>query len=150
KSSSSLILVLYQDYGEDEASTFVGNIQSITSAWCLVHGFSIGLDDCLLSSKKSMGATDAIKSALTEAYIKAQGIQETTSNPGIREVRVTAALSQASSVGMRIAKDGMDKSNRFLSTVNSGAKGDYFNIAQIMGLLGQQNLDIGRVPFCLN
>ena len=100
-------------------------MQFLGNAWLLVHGFSVGLEDCMVTSKQSVLA---IKDKLTECYTKAEGIEETTQNQGIREVRVTAALSQAKDIGMKIAKDAMKDDNNFLVTVVSGAKGDYFNI----------------------
>jgi DNA-directed RNA polymerase beta' subunit len=51
---------------------------------------------------------------------------------------------------MRIAKEGLHPKNNFLSTVHSGSKGDFFNIAQIAGLLGQQNFRGRRVSNLLN
>jgi DNA-directed RNA polymerase beta' subunit len=51
---------------------------------------------------------------------------------------------------MRIAKEGLHPKNNFLSTVNSGSKGDFFNIAQIAGLLGQQNFRGRRIEKLLN
>ena len=42
------------------------------------------------------------------------------------------------------------KDNNFLSTVTSGSKGDFFNIAQITGLLGQQNFSGARIEPSLN
>ena len=41
------------------------------------------------------------------------------------------ALNKAKDIGLKIAKDALDKNNNFLSTVNSGSKGDFFNITQI-------------------
>ena len=79
-----------------------------------------------------------------------EGIKTTTSHPGIREVRITSALSKAKDIGLKIAKDSLDPNNNFLSTVKSGSKGDWFNIAQITGLLGQQNLLGQRVNPVLN
>jgi DNA-directed RNA polymerase beta' subunit len=146
-SHKSLILILHKEYGSKVAANFVDNIQFIVNNWLLISGFSVGLEDCMITSEESVMT---IKDTLTQCYIKAQGIEETTYNPGIREVRVTAALSQAKDVGMRIARDAMSKSNNFLSTVRSGAKGDFFNIAQLTGLLGQQNLFGCRVVPVLN
>jgi DNA-directed RNA polymerase beta' subunit len=146
-SFDSLILILHKEYGVKVVSNFIDNIQFITNNWLLVHGFSIGLEDCMITSEQSVLA---IKDTIIQCYTKAQGIEENTQNPGIREVRITAALSQAKDIGMRIAKDAMRKDNNFLSTVNSGAKGDFFNIAQLTGLLGQQNLDGKRVAPTLN
>ena len=59
-------------------------------------------------------------------------------------------MSKAKDIGLRIAKESLNKDNNFLSTVISGSKGDFFNIAQITGLLGQQNLKGQRVPLFLN
>ena len=46
-------------------------------------------------------------------------------------------------------KSSLSRDNNFLSTVKSGSKGAVFNIAQITGLLGQQNLKGQRVPLSL-
>ena len=146
-SNESLILILYKEYGVEITSNFIDNIQFITNAWLMFHGFSIGLEDCMITSEESVLA---IEDTLVQCYTKAMGIEETTYNPGIREVRVTAALSQAKDIGMRIAKDAMSPTNNFLVTVRSGAKGDFFNIAQLTGLLGQQNLEGKRVTPSLN
>ena len=51
---------------------------------------------------------------------------------------------------MKLAKDALADDNNFISTVTSGSKGDYFNIAQIAGLLGQQNFSGGRIKPALN
>jgi DNA-directed RNA polymerase beta' subunit len=138
----SIIQLLNKEYGTQITAKFIDNMQFIGNAWLMVHGFSVGLEDCMITSRDSVMA---IKDKLTECYTKAEGIEETTRNPGIREIRVTAALSQAKDIGMKIAKDAMRPDNNFRVTVEAGAKGDYFNIAQITGLLGQQNLEGKRV-----
>ena len=51
---------------------------------------------------------------------------------------------------MRIAKEALADDNNFVATVTSGSKGDYFNIAQITGLLGQQNFTGQRIQPTLN
>ena len=143
----SIIQIMNKEYGAFETCRFIDNTQFIANAWLTIHSFSIGLDDCMITSEKSVLA---IKNTLTQCYTKAQGIEESTQNEGIREVRVTGALSQAKDIGMKIAKDSMNPKNNFLVTVGSGAKGDYFNIAQLTGLLGQQNLEGKRVTPVLN
>lgn len=141
-SHGSIIQILNKEYGPEITANFIDNMQFIGNEWLMVHGFSVGLEDCMITSEASVLA---IKDKLAECYTKAEGIEETTQNPGIREIRVTAALSAAKDIGMRIAKDAMSSTNNFLVTVTSEAKGDYFNIAQITGLLGQQNLEGKRV-----
>jgi DNA-directed RNA polymerase beta' subunit len=146
-SHNSLIQVLHKEYGSEIAANFVDNIQFITNAWLMINSFSVGLEDCMITSPDKVST---IKDTLVQYYTKAQGIEESTQNPGIREVRVTATLSQAKDIGMRIAKDAMSEDNNFLDTVGSGSKGDFFNIAQVTGVLGQQNLLGQRVKPVMN
>jgi DNA-directed RNA polymerase beta' subunit len=144
---NSLIQVIHKEYGSNEAMKFIDCIQFVTNKWLLHKVFSIGLGDCLITDeKKSREITDVIK----KCYIEAEGIKNTTSNKSIRELRVNAALNKAKDIGLRIAKETFTKKNNFLCTVNSGSKGDFFNIAQITGLLGQQNLKGKRIPLFLN
>lgn len=144
---NSLIQILNKEYGIEHVTLFIDNIHFLGNAWLMIHGFSIGLQDCMITSEKSK---NAINDTLTQYYTKAEGIENTTQNNGIKEVRVTATLSQAKDVGMKIAKEAMRSDNNFLVTVTSGSKGDFFNIAQITGLLGQQNLEGKRVAARLN
>ena len=144
---NSLIQIIHKEYGPDITATFIDSVQFITNNWLLIDGFSIGIGDCLVQDpKKSEEISDVIKKCLIEA----ETIKNTTSHAGIREVRIIAALSKAKDIGLRIAKDSLDQNNNFLSTVKSGSKGDYFNVAQITGLLGQQNLLGQRVNPVLN
>ena len=143
-SHNSLIQVIYKDYGKDASIEFINNVQFISNAWLLYHGFSVGIADCIATK------SDEINSVVTRCFVEAKGVEETTTNPHIREVKINAALSRARDNGMRIAKEALSDNNNFISTVTSGSKGDYFNIAQITGLLGQQNFSGQRIQPCLN
>lgn len=144
---NSLIQVIHKEYGEDITATFIDNIQFITNAWLLIASFSIGLGDCLVQGKKQV---EEIEDVIQKCYIEAESIKNTTSHLGVREIRITSALSKAKDIGLRIAKESLSVDNNFLSTVKSKSKGDFFNIAQITGLLGQQNLLGQRVKPLLN
>ena len=139
-SHGSLIQILYKEYSADVAVEFINNVQFIAYAWLLVFGFSIGIDDCVATK------TSEIDHVVTKSFVEAQGVEETTTNPLIREVKVAATLSKARDNGMKIAKEALDLDNNFVSTVTSGSKGDFFNIAQITGVLGQQNFSGARIP----
>jgi DNA-directed RNA polymerase beta' subunit len=145
--ATSLIQVINKEYGPDAAASFIDGVQFVSNNWILLTGFSIGIEDCLVQGEEQK---EKIADVIQKCYIEAEGIKSTTSHPGIREVRITAALSKAKDIGLKIAKDALQEDNNFLSTVKSGAKGDWFNIAQITGLLGQQNLMGKRVSPSLN
>ena len=136
--------ILYKEYNADVAMDLLNNIQFIGSAYLLVRGFSIGIVDCI--PKK----TNLIQDTISKAYVQAKQISETIQHPKIREGRINNTLSKAKDVGMKIAKESMDPDNGFIATVTSGSKGDYFNIAQISGVIGQNELEGGRIKPTLN
>jgi DNA-directed RNA polymerase beta' subunit len=146
-SYNSIIHILYKEYGPDEASEFIDLIQFVTNEWLLIDGFSVGIEDCMVHGENQ---TKEIKYVIEKCFIEAEGIKNTTSHPGIREIKITGALSKAKDIGFKIAKDALNPSNNFLSTVKCGSKGDYFNLAQITSLLAQQNLQGHRVEQVLN
>ena len=141
---NSIQRLLLKEYGEDTAFNFINNIQFITRGWLLYHGFSVSISDCIATK------TEQINQVINRCFIEASGVENTTKDPRIKEIKVNAALSKARDNGMKLAKDALSENNNFVSTVTSGSKGDYFNIAQITGLLGQQNFSGKRIKPCLN
>ena len=143
-SSKSIIQYLYKEYSQDVVCDFINNVQFISTQYNLYYSFSVGIGDCIASKEDEIG--DSVKKCLLEA----EEIEKITINPSIREIRINAALNKAGDIGKRIAKNALKDNNSFNDTVLSGAKGDYFNIAQITGLLGQQNINGNRIPRHLN
>jgi len=138
-SVKSILAFLFRNYGETRAMEFLNQVQFMAMEYLLYHGFSIGIDDCKVTKR------DEIQANISQAFLKAKSIEEHTKDPKIREIYVLYALSNARDTGMAIAQKALSSDNNFLASVQSGAKGDYFNIAQITGLLGQQNLNGERI-----
>lgn len=143
----SLINIINKEYGADEALYFIDCIQFASNQWLLIHSFTVGFGDCLVTDNQKQLE---IKQVIQKSFMECEGIKHTTNHPVVREIRINAALNKAKDVGLRIAKESLKDDNNFLSTVLSGSKGDFFNIAQITGLLGQQNLKGQRVGLQLN
>jgi DNA-directed RNA polymerase beta' subunit len=140
----SIIRLLEKEYSKEVSVDFINNVQFVANEWMCWHGFSIGISDCIATKKKE------IDRIVTKSFVEAEYIESTVADPFIREAKINMALSKAKDVGMRIAKDAFSMDNNFISTITSGSKGDFFNIAQITGLLGQQNLLGKRVQPSLN
>jgi DNA-directed RNA polymerase beta' subunit len=141
---STIIHTLYKDYGT--VLKFVDEIQFIVNGWLTHFGFSIGLKDCIPPAELG----DEIKKNVARCFAEATTVNNTVSNVKIRDAKVAFALSKAKDMGMRAAKMSFTKENGFVSTVTSGSKGDYFNVCQITGLLGQQNVSCKRIQPVLN
>jgi DNA-directed RNA polymerase beta' subunit len=148
-SHNSIHQLLYKEYNAETAVYFIDCIQFVTTEFLLVKGFSVGLGDCLIP-EATRGKQQEIEDVIQKCYVEAEGIKKVTTHPNIREIRINATLNKAKDIGLRIAKDALAEDNNFISTVKSGSKGDFFNITQITGLLGQQNLKGKRVPCLLN
>lgn len=140
----SIIIHLNKDYSKKVACEFIDNIQFMAIAYNQVYGFSVGLGDCIATR------TDEIDTEIKKCLIEAEGVEKTTQNAGIREVRIKASLNKARDIGQRIAKEALLPTNNFVSTVTAGSKGDYFNVAQITSLLGQQCVRGERISHMLN
>ena len=143
-SHNCIIQLLYKEYPIDVVYNFINNVQFLATGYLTMHGFSIGMKDCIISKQ------DEIKKAIARCLLEARMVDENTHHPRIKEIKINAALSKARDIGMRIAKNGMSNDNSFIKTVTSGSKGNFFNIAQIAGLLGQQNIYGQRIKPIFN
>jgi len=139
--SQSLICILYKYYSVQDTLDFVNNVQFLANEYLLYHGFSIGIGDCITDVRK----TGKIDDIIMKCFVEADEYNSSIKNSMVREAKINLALSKAKDIGMRIAKESLKEENNFIKTVVSGSKGDYFNIAQIMGLVGQQNIGGTRI-----
>jgi DNA-directed RNA polymerase II subunit RPB1 len=143
-SHNSIIQALFNQYGVDVSASFVNNIQFIVTAWLVHRGFTIGIKDCIPKNRELI--TETVQKSLLEA----KSISETNQHPKIIEAKINNTFSKAKDVGLRISKESMTRDNGFVCTVTSGSRGDFFNIAQITGILGQTNVGGQRIQPILN
>lgn len=145
---SSIIRLLCLEYGKETAADFIDNIQFLSHAWLELNPFSIGMNDCLVTNSESL---TEIKQSVQKYFVEASVVRRTVASGQVREAKINIALNKAKDLGLRIATESLDPNNKIKDTVTSGSKGDFFNIAQITGLLGQQNLSNARpVPTLTN
>jgi len=143
---SSLIKIIYKDYGENEVSTLIDNIQFVTNKYLVEKGFTINAVDCL----KNQETFKEIKLLTESTFSKAKALKEVTINPLIGEQKILGALNSCTDQSMKKSKDVLAPSNNFKVTEESGSKGSIFNICQITSLLGQQTIDGQRVQGLLH
>lgn len=138
KDLNKIISILYLEYDVETCKSFINNVQFLVCEFLLRTSFTIGIGDCILKKNN-------IKHTVSKALMKAKSIEETINNPNLKEIYIKYSLGGARDIGLSLAKNSLPVENNFISTVTSGAKGDFFNIAQITGLLGQQNFCGGRI-----
>lgn len=146
---NSIIQVLHKEYGKERAALFVDEIQYVTNGWLLVRGFSIGMKDCMIPEAQK-AEEQKIKDVVYSCYMKADRVAESTKHAGIAEIRINAAMAGARDMGLRLARDALPPDNNLLQPILCGSKGSMFNATQVLGSLGQQNVNGGRIPLALN
>ena len=129
---NSLIHVLFKEYGMDRSIDLLNNVQFITNQYLVHRSFSIGIADCISTISHR---NDEIA---YRCFEEINSIASTIAHDRIRELKICAILDKARDMTMKLAKENLSPDNSFVATVTSGSKGEYFNIAQITSMLGQQ------------
>lgn len=153
--SKGLIHSIYNDYGPEEARVFLDNTQQLVCNWLVSSGFSVGISDLIIDQETN----DSLKQIIHDMKVKVYDIiQQVHSGQYVNDTRnnntekferdVNQLLNDATN---KIGKKGLSKiddmNNRMLNMINSGAKGNAINIAQMVGCLGQQNVDGRRIAY---
>ena len=142
--SGCITHILWKDYSPEVACKFLSDMQKLIDYWLPHHGFSMGISDCLATSKK-MVAKELVKmqSKVDTILNKCDGIP----NPK-EEEEINGVLNSAMNVGLKLAKTSMAKGERNALNImrTAGAKGSVVNLSQITSHVGQQNIGGGRIP----
>jgi len=140
-SHQSLIAKLYHDYSPYICEQFINDVQFLGNAFLLYRGFSVGIKDCLIPKESS----EEIQHTIQKHFLQTSLYYDSIKTPHILEMSISNVLNNTRNSCMKIAKDNLSVDNNFLATVTSGSKGDFFNITQIMAMLGQQNFQGQRI-----
>lgn len=135
--SNSLLhhIVFYR--GGAAAVRFLTAAQRLADAFLMLHGFSIGLADIMVSEKTHCEADAVIDTAKTIA-----------THWTLRrwpERMIANCLNQARSVASSRTISALRPNNAFQAMTTSGAKGATLNLQQIATCVGQQEFPGGRV-----
>jgi DNA-directed RNA polymerase beta' subunit len=139
-SSGSLIHHIGKDYGYQAACDFLSFYQILINSWLLHYGHTIGLKDCIPNN------TETIESEINKCFLEASAVMRTEKDIELLEVKIAGKLNKAVTVGQKLAKESLDPTNNLVTIIKSGAKGDFLNITQVTGTVGQQNVSGERIP----
>lgn len=140
RSSGSLSHHIYKDYGCDEASNFVSFLLFFINCWLTRRGYSIGLEDFMPDSYV------VFEESLQKGYLEAIAVSRMEDDPEFREGKLQNVLNNITTVGEKIARKSLKPTNSMVMMVESGSKGNVFNITSITSGVGQQNVEGKRIP----
>lgn len=155
-STGGLVHVLNNDIGSKAAYDFLNNIQVLTNRYMMLRGFSIGYDDIKRTKTLQSTNKNTIKIAKQEVFdfIEQTYNMKTKISKAEFENIIFNKLNKArDDIGSNVMKT-INKYNSFFQMINSGSKGNILNISQILGSVGQQNVQWnkknGRSPLIIN
>ena len=153
--SRGIIPVIFHDYGPFELQRFLDNTQRLICRWLVTAGFSVGISDLVTDDTTGKAMKDTVTAMKAKAYkiiddARRGKLENKTifANSDNFERMLINVLNEASSeTGSIGLKEINDKTNRMINMIKSGAKGKKSNVAQMIALVGQQNIEGKRVGY---
>ena len=150
-----IIHSIYNEYGPEETKVFFDNTQKLICNWLVLNGFSVGISDLIVDEKTNANFQEIINIMKTQVYNIINNIhsltyenKSTKNNSEDFEKKVNDILNEAiKKVGDAGAKQIDENSNRLINMIKSKSKGNTINVSQMIGCLGQQNVDGRRIPY---
>jgi DNA-directed RNA polymerase II subunit RPB1 len=155
-SHRSIIQELHKKYGKLRAAEFITCAPWIINRWLMEHGLSVSLKDMIVietdpnTGKKVNRAERVVNAEMSMIRLKIASIGPKQEDKDLEEQRqrdISAALNVSISIGRNLAKDILkpDNSVRIMGDEGSGTKGSLSQMAQMIGLVGQQFLNNQRL-----
>jgi DNA-directed RNA polymerase beta' subunit len=153
--SKGLVHSIYNEYGPEETRIFFDNTQQLICNWLVLNGFSVGISD-LVVDMDTMTSLDAI---IRNMKVKVYDIVRNVHTSSFKndtmltmnekfERDVNELLNEAIDKAGKVALQKLDdKTNRMINMIKAGSKGNAVNISQMVGCLGQQNVDGKRIGY---
>ena len=126
--SRGLLLAIFREFGRHVTAQVLNSLQLACVAWLTNHGFSIGLADCVSPAPTEIAC-------LKQTWDSAR---ETTSH--INET-VDAFRDKIGN----IIKSKSSPTNNMIKIIEAGSKGNWINLIQINGTVGQQYVNGNRI-----
>ena len=154
--TSGMVHVTYNDFGPDAAGKLINDIQAIITQFNLYTGFSVGTADLIANPKTAAFVKEKIaegRAKVSEILSRVHsGTYENISGMSDGEKLEDNISSAMKEVETKVSEEvigSLDKSNRIVQMVDSGAKGSALNITQMVAALGQQLVEGKRIQYTL-
>jgi DNA-directed RNA polymerase II subunit RPB1 len=153
--SKGIIPVLFHDYGPFEVRRFLDNLQRLVCRWLMSSGFSVGISDLVVDTATQEKLKETIHNMKASAYKKIEDVRKGNlvnnsifQNDDFFEREIINILNNTTKDIGKIGLEQIDeKTNRMINMVKSGSKGKDINVSQMIGCVGQQNVDGKRVAY---
>ena len=140
--------------GPDACKAFLSQTQRVVNTWLLQRGFTVGLGDAIASPETYTKIQTKTEESINNAVkiVENARLNKLDQKPGYSmldtmEYQINDESNKAVNTTGEIVKESLKLSNQLLAMVTSGSKGNNQNIAQMVGCIGQQNVEGKRIPY---
>ena len=145
---------IYNEYGPEETKVFFDNTQQLICNWLVLDGFSVGISDMMVDATQM----EKFKSYISQMKVNVYNVisdvhsgkyenNSTKTNYEDFEKKVNDitnnVIKEVGDVGVKVIDENV---NRLINMIKSKSKGNSVNVSQMIGCLGQQNVDGRRIP----
>lgn len=155
KKQNGFVHTIVNDFGIEEAGFFLWMIQQYTNKFLMSRGMTIGVGDIYPSEDLSKKMDHKISEGIVKIYELIDRIDANLYVPpiglNIEEGFEHMATEILNGITLNVANEAIDLldpvTNNLLimGSTGSGSKGEALNIGQIMGCVGQQNVNRKRI-----
>ena len=150
--SGLLLRRIHQIYGPDKTVIFLGKIYRLGIEILYRLGFTVGISDTDLTKEGNSQIQKIIKKSEKDVEKIIEKFQDgkLESLPGktereTLEVNILMILNKARNDAGNIAAESTSHHTNSMDMLNSGARGNMINVAQMSALIGQQDLRGSRI-----
>ncbi len=149
----SLFYVILRDYGPDEAVRAMNRLARLCARFLGNHGFSVGVFDVFPVQALRDMKEQLVKEANSKCdeIIERFNVGKLEKSPGCNldqtlENSISGVLNKVRSAAGDQCLETLSRNNAPLTMANSGSKGSFINVAQMVAVVGQQIIGGQRVP----
>ena len=146
---NSIIHFIWDKYGPYKTKNFIDDAQRLVLNYLLIRGQSVGLGDTIISKDMKEKLTQIVSNKILASKHQITQFENDNDQTSVEliESSLSSNLDDVQSNIGQILMSYLKSDNFFWSAAkpNSGAKGSLVNIAQMIGVLGQNNVDSLRI-----
>ena len=153
--SAGLIKQIYNAYGMERCGEFLNDTQKLITRWMVDHSFTIGFGDSTIIKEHRLVIKEIINNYLNECFdlikkaqhgVFANDLDDAYKGSNL-EYELGEILSKLTEKIKDYVLENIPHDNNFYQAGDkrSGAKGQSFNIQQIIGCVGQQSIWGSRI-----
>ncbi len=144
---NSIIHFIWDKFGPNRTRRFIDDSQRLVLNYLLTRGQTVGFGDTIVNKDIGEKIQQVITNKILESKYQITQFENDTDQISLDtiEAALSAELGAVQANIGQILMGHLNSNNFFWAAAKSGAKGSAVNVAQVSGVLGQNNLEGSRI-----